>query len=263
MQLLQRWSENNKLPFNLEKCHVMSFTKLNLQVFIGDHLLTQSTEEKDLGVMITNDLKWNTHILSRCKKAHCVLHMLMRNVSPLTSWRTKCDLYKSMVLPVLTYCSPVWSPSKAALTKLEQVQKRATAWILSYDCTYRDPLVFLNLLPLTLNLQIYDLLTFSKIVNGVNDFNWHKCIIFKSSISTRSDSAIFVDLPKVKKESSRQNFFFQTGRVVNQILAFVDVYTLVGLKQRLLKFFWSYFHTNYNFYHPCSWRFACDCSQCR
>ena len=232
MQLLHRWSENNKLPFNLEKCHVMSFTKTNLQVFIGDHLLTQSTEEKDLGVIITSDLNWNTHILSRCKKGHCVLHMLMRNVSPLASWRTKCDLYKSMVLPVLTYCSPSWSPSKATLTKFEQVQKRATAWILSYDCTYRDRLVFLNLLTLTLNLQVYDLLNFSKIVNGVNDFNWHKCITFKSSISTRSDSAIFVDLPKVKKESSRQNFFFRTARVVNQILAFVNVYTLVGLKQR-------------------------------
>ena len=163
-----------------------------------------------------------------------------------------------MVLPVLTYCFPSWSPSKATLTKLEQVQKRATAWILSYDCTYRDRLVFLNLLPLTLNLQVYDLLTFSKIVNGVYDFNWHKCITFMSSISTRSDSALFVDLPKVKKESSRQNFFFRTGRVVNQILAFVNVYTLVGLKQRLLKFFWSYFHTDYNFSHPCSWRFACD-----
>ena len=160
MQLLHRWSEKNKLPFNLEKCHVLTFTKTSLQVFIGDHLLTHSTEEKYLGVMITNDLKCNTHIFSRCKKAHCVLHMLMRNVSPLASWRTKCDLYMSMVLPVLTYCSPVWSPSKAALTKLEQVQTRSTAWILSYDCTYRDRLIFLNLLPLTLNFQVYDLLTF-------------------------------------------------------------------------------------------------------
>ena len=163
---------------------------------------------------------------------------------------------------MLTFCSPVTSPSKAALTKLEQVQKRATAWILSYECTYRDRLVFLNLLPLTVNLQIYDRLTFSKIMNGVYDFNRHKCITFKSSISTRSDSAIFADLPKVKKESSRQYFFFRTGRVVNQILAFVDVYTLVDLKQRLLKFFLSYFHTHYNFYRPCSWRFACDCAQC-
>ena len=63
MQLLHRWSENNKLPFNLEKCHVMSFTKTNMQVFIGDHLLTQSTEEKDLGVIITSDLKWSTFSL--------------------------------------------------------------------------------------------------------------------------------------------------------------------------------------------------------
>ena len=137
----------------------MSFTKSDLQIFIWNHPLSQSTEERDIGVTITNDLKWNTNIFSRCKKVHCVLHAFLRTVSPLATWRTKSDLYKLMVLSIINYCSPVWSPSKAALTKLEQVQNRATAWILRYDCAYTDSLIFLK--SIATDIELLDLRYFN------------------------------------------------------------------------------------------------------
>ena len=61
-----------------------------------------------LGVTITKDLKWNLRYR----------HFNQADQSTLSS------LYKSLVLPLLDYCSSVWDPSSScAINQLESVQK--------------------------------------------------------------------------------------------------------------------------------------------
>ena len=83
---------------------------------------------KYLGVIITNDLKWNTctHISNVCTKANRTLGFLRRN---LYSWPpdVKEAAYKGLVRPVLEYGSSVWDPHTHGLREeLEKVQNRAT-----------------------------------------------------------------------------------------------------------------------------------------
>ena len=84
---------------------------------------------KYLGVTITNDLKWNTHISNICTKANRTLGFLKRTLysCPLN---VKEAAYKGMVRPILEYGSSVWDPHTGKLQEeLEKVQNRAARFV--------------------------------------------------------------------------------------------------------------------------------------
>ena len=62
---------------------------------------------KYLGVTITSDLKWNSHIRNVCFKAKRTLGFLRRNLFSCPQ-DVKEAAYKSMVRPILVYGSTVW-----------------------------------------------------------------------------------------------------------------------------------------------------------
>ena len=76
---------------------------------------------KYLGVTITNDLKWNTHISNVCTKA--TLGFLMRNLYSCPP-DVKEAAYKGLVRPVLEYGSSVWDPHN-----WKRVQNRAARFV--------------------------------------------------------------------------------------------------------------------------------------
>ena len=84
---------------------------------------------KYLGVTITSDLRWNTHVSNVCTKANRTLGFLRRN---LYSWpqEVKEAAYKGLVRQVLDYGSSVWDPPGVVLQEeLESVQKRAARFV--------------------------------------------------------------------------------------------------------------------------------------
>ena len=67
---------------------------------------------KYLGVTITSDLRWNTHVSNVCTKANRTLGFLRRNL-----YSCPQDLkaaYKGLVCPVLDYGSLVWDPPRGS-----------------------------------------------------------------------------------------------------------------------------------------------------
>ena len=89
---------------------------------------------KYLGVTITNDLKWNTHISNICTKANRTLGFLRRTLFSCPQ-NVKEAAYKGMVRPILEYGSSVWDPHPDKLQKeLEKVQNRAARFVTrNYD----------------------------------------------------------------------------------------------------------------------------------
>ena len=55
--------------------------------------------------------------------------MLKRNVPMSASRSLKINLYKICILSILSYASPIWSPNKTDLQKLESLNKRCIKWI--------------------------------------------------------------------------------------------------------------------------------------
>ena len=63
---------------------------------------------KYIGVSITNDLKWNTHIINICTKANRTLRFLRKNLFSCPQ-DVKETAYMGMVRPILEYGSSVWA----------------------------------------------------------------------------------------------------------------------------------------------------------
>ena len=89
-----------------------------------------------LGVSITKDLCWNTHINQIASKANRTLGFVKRNVRK-TNQSVKELAYKTLVWPQFEYASTVWSPyTKQNIQKIEMVQWQAARWVLDSYSTY-------------------------------------------------------------------------------------------------------------------------------
>ena len=84
---------------------------------------------KYLGVTITNDLRWNTHVSNICTKANRTLGFLRRNLYSCPQEVNEAA-YKGLVCPVLQYSGFIWDPSGVGLQdELEKVQNRAARFV--------------------------------------------------------------------------------------------------------------------------------------
>jgi len=90
--------------------------------------LAEVEEEKDLGVILTKDLKAGRQCREAAQKAMNVLRTINRHFTRLDK-TTFLILYKSYVRPLLEFSIQAWSPSlRKDINCLEQVQRRARSW---------------------------------------------------------------------------------------------------------------------------------------
>ena len=83
-------------------------------------------EEKDLGVIIDSQLKFDEHIGTKIKKANSMAGLIRRSFTFLEPILFR-KLYVAFVRPHLEYCQSVWSPYFHKHTNtIENVQIRAT-----------------------------------------------------------------------------------------------------------------------------------------
>ena len=90
------------MEFNIGKCTTMHFCNNNVQqdYWINGQKLEKVTEERDLEVIVSSDLKVATRCSHACMKANRMLGLIRRTMSsrdPVILTR----LYKSLVRPVL------------------------------------------------------------------------------------------------------------------------------------------------------------------
>ena len=134
---------------------------------MNNNSLKHFTEVKDLGVTISPDLTWDSHINTILAKANRMLAFLRRNsVMSFTTDHRKL-LYLTFVRSYIGYASEVWAPSTiVSITKIESLQRRATKFILNThwqeDISYHERLSRLNLLPLTYWHEVKDLIFYFK-----------------------------------------------------------------------------------------------------
>ena len=112
------------MRFQPVKCNIMQITrkrikKINASYNLEGTVLDNVENIKYLGVTITNDLKWNTHVSNICTKANRTLGFLRRNLSA-CSQDVKESAYKGLVRPVLEYGSSIWDPSSRILQEEEK-----------------------------------------------------------------------------------------------------------------------------------------------
>ena len=97
-------------------------------------------------------------------KAYNMLGLVRRSFSNQLPVAVKKSLYLSLVRSHLLYCSVIWRPHLVKdILLLENIQRRATKYILNdFSSDYKSRLLSLNLLPLSMVLQLSDIIFFLK-----------------------------------------------------------------------------------------------------
>ena len=131
---LGSWARKWGMRFQPVKCNMMQLTRKRIKKIHASYTLEGTNLEnvesiKYLGVTITSDLRWNTHVSNVCTKANRTLGFLRRNLYSCPQ-EVKEAVYKGLVRPVLDYGSSVWDPPGVVLQEeLESVQKRAARFV--------------------------------------------------------------------------------------------------------------------------------------
>ena len=128
--LAKKWG----MIFQPVKCNMMQLTRKHLNKIQASYTLEGAVLEnvdniKYLGVTITNDLKWNTHISNICTKTNRTFGFLRGTLFSCPQ-NVKEAAYKGMLRPKLEYGSSVWDPHTGKLQEeLEKVQNRKAMFV--------------------------------------------------------------------------------------------------------------------------------------
>ena len=253
----------NGLSFHPSKCKCIPFSDVmpDLMLNLGSNELPFEKSIEDLGFTVTSNLDWTNHIETKLAKCTRVFNFMRRNIPFSTASPRKKLLYHSLVVSVLLYGSPVWSPSVTYLKKLEKFQMRAFKWICS-DKSYKSALLSHSYLPLCFQLAENDLILLWKLQNRCLDVDHN---LATSTLNTRSSTLGLFDDPKTKKVGSESNFFVRSTRAANALISLKVLDFSMSLQhfKLVLRNFLLSKISNFDISNSCSLFIKCYCSFCR
>ena len=136
IQTCLRWANTWQMRYNADKCGVMHLgtpkSEPTHTYTMGCTQLTESTEEKDLGVLVHISLKVASQCAAAAKKGNRALGMIKYNFS-FRSKEVILKLYKSLVRPHLDYAMQAWCPY---LERPKEPRKRSSH---SYQTHFKHP----------------------------------------------------------------------------------------------------------------------------
>ena len=216
---LVKWSDTWGMSFNLDKCKVMHIGQANPKnVYNMSNSQLHSTDlEKDIGVLVANNLKPGTQCNSAASKGRIVLGQIARSFH-FRDRNVFLKLYKTYVRPHLEFSVSAWSPFLMQdIQVLEKVQMKAVNMISGlHGTTYLEKLNELKLLTLENRRKKYDLVETYKIMHGVSDVDYKTWFVRASENASRT-TRLTADPYSIAKQnpntSLRQNFF--SNRVID------------------------------------------------
>ena len=173
--------------FNIDKCKSLHIGRKNKRYWyeMNGTKLKQVTEEKDLGILIDDELKFHKQSASATKKANATLGLLKKSFTLLDK-KTLPLLYKSLIRPHLEYGNIVWGPHYAEdIKSIEKVQRRATKLVPELkNLSYEERLRELNLPSLAHRRRRGDMIVTYKLMTGQMNINKDNFLKI-SSLTTR------------------------------------------------------------------------------
>jgi hypothetical protein len=148
LDLLCDWAEKWGMSFNVQKCKIMHVGKNNpcYEYTMRGAKLGTTEEERDIGVVITKNLKPSEQCSKAAGRATAVLNQIRRNFH-YRDRHTFLKLYKQYVRPHLEFSSQAWSPwlvgDKETLEKVQEKAVKMVSGLKSKD--YRERCLELGL----------------------------------------------------------------------------------------------------------------------
>jgi ribonucleases P/MRP protein subunit RPP40 len=215
LNLAQSWCKTWLMHLNEDKCKIMHIGKRNAKnnYYINNRPVKETSCERDLGILISNDLKWHQQVSAVVSKANRMLGVLVKTFR---YWDVNLmrQLNCVFIRPLLEYGIPAWnSLSKNDSRLLEKVQRRVTKSLLSTrNLDYQNRLLTFNMQSLQIRRIRGDLIQMYKAILRQDEINWYNPIAaapllscFGSASSVRGNSMKL----EIKQANTnvRQNFF--------------------------------------------------------
>lgn len=139
LNIIKNWCDTWLMSLNFTKTSAVSFHRRPAYIshcyVIGNCNVSSVKTYKYLGVTLTQDLTWTTHITNVTNDSNRVLGYLRRNLR-FCSTSVKLLTYQTLIRPKLEYACAIWDPHLSNLSNtLESVQNRAARFIFS-DYSY-------------------------------------------------------------------------------------------------------------------------------
>ena len=168
------WAPTNKAVFNGDKFEHVHFGKhtFHISQFCdpSNNPIAEKSQIKDLGIWISNDLSWNSHIdkmISACKQQTAWILRTFSKRDKITM-RT---LWISLIRPITDYCSPLWSPNPTSygnIDRLEGVLRSFTKHVEGLEnLNYKERLNALNLQSIQRRHERYKIIYIFKMKEGL------------------------------------------------------------------------------------------------
>ena len=272
---LLTWSKTWLLRFNVSKCKLLRITrvvKYNVDYHMNDVKLECVPVFNDLGIKITSDLSWYSHINDKVRRANSLLGFIKRTYGYNAPAKAKRTLYIALIRSTVMYGSTVWCPNRGDMKLLEGVQRRATKYILNdYSSDYKTRLKVTNLLPLNYYKEYRDMCFLYKCIYGFYKLNINDFIEFygNSRHNTRLSASHLMIRPKSYKTVKGAEFLF--NRIVkpwNNLPPDLKCIKCKNkdiwpFKSRLLKYYHQRTEQTFQSENLCTWTSSCRCPACR
>ena len=150
---LLSFTESNKMKINFKKTKILPFNPSKNYDFLpqlgfpNHETLEVIYETRLLGVIITHDLSWSSHVADVCQRATKKLWILIRFKDLGGTVHQLLKVYQTRIRSTLEFAAPVFTSglTKVQSQKLEMVQKKAFAIILgSLYTSYQSALISLH-----------------------------------------------------------------------------------------------------------------------
>ena len=125
---------------HLSKCTHISFKPKFVSSYnLSDTAISITDFQKDLGLVVSNNLSWENHYNHIIPRAYKILGLIRRSFNPSLNLSVKMKLYLTLVRSQLMYCTPTWRPYlHKDIQNIERIQRCATKFILNdYDSNYK------------------------------------------------------------------------------------------------------------------------------
>ena len=263
------WSTGSHLSFHTDKTFYIHFlspkqTPVCFVKQLNGSPVNVLQSCKDLGVTFSSDLSWSIHISNILEKAYCSLYFIKQTLpSNSTPIHIKKKLkYLSMILPIVTYASPVCRPSLLQDIKaLEKLQKRATKYILNNNSIdYKTHLTYLNTLPHMYHLELTDIMFYvTSRRNPDSHFNINNFITpcTNTGYSTRSNSSFKLKHHHATTNTYHHFYFHRLPQLWNSLPPINPSWPLHTIRNTIITYMSNHFATHFNPDNPCSYHLVC------
>jgi hypothetical protein len=271
---LVEWGTIWGMNFNPTKCFVMSFSrskhKYTFKYNIKGYPLERVSSCMDLGILVTDNLRWNEHINHMVSKAGKRLGLVKRSLGFDCNTKVKLTCYNTLVRPILEYGSCVWScHNKKLLLKVESIQRRGTKYIRNdYVNNYDTRLKSCNLLPLSYRRDLLDIIFCYNWYHGLNKANLS--LSFVNTQEQRAHTRFAPDQLCLENTVCNTNLYsmFYGNRIVSTWNSIpLDIRNIelnengknTTFKKSIKIWLYSIYTNNFNCENTCTWKVNCRC----